>query len=155
MVVGFLRKALILTSTCLRYSSLDQASQYSRLPQVLDTKKILGVVQGPPGLAVEVALPPDGLAAQIAQHVPNQYFVAGFYLPFDKDLYCHGSLLVNAGLWTALDWQTVLGLLLAYLLESVLSRMVGARGGGALRWVFLERGVGDSRFTSHVVPSAA
>ena len=32
MVVGFLRKALILSSTCLRYSSLDKASQYSRLP---------------------------------------------------------------------------------------------------------------------------
>ena len=43
MVVGFLRKALILNSTCLRYSSLDQASQYSRLPQVLDTRKILGL----------------------------------------------------------------------------------------------------------------
>ena len=43
MVVGFLRKELILRSTCLRYSSLDQASQYSRLPQVLDTRKILGL----------------------------------------------------------------------------------------------------------------
>ena len=98
MVVGFLRKELILTSTCLRYSSLNQASQYSRLPQVLDTRKNPWVVQRAPGLAVEVALPPDGLAAQIAKHVPYQDFVAGFYLPFDEDLNCHSSLLVTAGL---------------------------------------------------------